>query len=110
MAARHFKVQISIITNLQFFGKYLEQSISKMVGDTQRAVGSAYSVLRYIAQIRRHKWGYYVSLPEIGDYIIRKYLITKKSKIVLSRSNSPEIAVWEIFHKLGITKISENPV
>ena len=44
MAARHFKVQISIITNLQFFGKYLEQSISKMVGDTQRAVGSAYSV------------------------------------------------------------------
>ena len=69
MAARHFKVQISIITNLQFFGKYLEQSISKMVGDTQRAVASAYSVLRYITQIRRHKWGYYVSLPEIGDYM-----------------------------------------
>ena len=40
----------------------------------------------------------------------QKYLITKKSKIVLSRSNSAVIAVWEFSHKLYIKNISGNVV
>ena len=67
MAARHFKVHISIITNFTDFREIPRPEYWRLATRGGLSPSRGYSVLRYITPIWRHKWGYWIGLDYAGQ-------------------------------------------